>query len=167
MSQLHYTLKSKKGQHLTYTERRQIEILLKAGHKAKEIANLLGGRSERTIRREIVRGTVELLNSDYATRKEYSADAAQSDYDKKAAAKGSKLKIGKNFALVEFMENINVKEKYSPYSALEEAKNQNLLVNICLKTLYNYNADFMKSHYSLKDRIATLKAENAELLDKK
>ena len=138
MSHTYYTPENKKGQHINYDERRQIEILLKAGHKTKEIAKLLGGRSERTIRREIARGTVELLNSDLTTRKEYSADAAQTDYDKKASAKGPKLKIGKNFALVEFVENIIIKDKYSPYSALEEAKKQNVPVNICLKTLYNY-----------------------------
>ncbi len=123
---------------ISYGERRQIEILVKAGHKTKEIAELLGGRSERTIRREIARGTVELLNSDLKTRKEYSADAAQSDYDKKAKAKGPRLKIGKNFALIEFVEDIIIKERYSPYSALEKAKKRNIPVNICLKTLYNY-----------------------------
>ena len=53
MSHLDYTTKSKKGQHLSYEERQKIEILLKAGHKAEEIGQLLGGRSKRTIQREI------------------------------------------------------------------------------------------------------------------
>lgn len=52
MSHLNYTTENKKGQHLTYTERQKIEVLLKAGHKNSEIAKILGNRSERTIRRE-------------------------------------------------------------------------------------------------------------------
>ncbi|MBR2284662.1 MAG: IS30 family transposase, partial [Ruminococcus sp.] len=38
-----------------------MEILLKAGHKAEEIGQLLGGRSKRTIQREIALGKVQLL----------------------------------------------------------------------------------------------------------
>ena len=73
MSHLDYTIKSKKGQHLSYEERQKIEILLKAGHKAEEIGQLLGGRSKRTIQREIALGKVELLNSDLTYRTEQLA----------------------------------------------------------------------------------------------
>ena len=81
MSHLDYTTKSKKGQHLSYEERQKIEILLKAGHKAEEIGQLLGGRSKRTIQQEISFGKVQLLNSDLTFRTEYSADAAQRKRD--------------------------------------------------------------------------------------
>lgn len=91
MSHLNYTTKSKKGQHLNYEERQKIEILLKAGHKPEEIGLLLGGRSKRTIQREIALGTVELLNSDLTYRREYSADVAQSKRDFNNTAKGPRL----------------------------------------------------------------------------
>ena len=139
MSYINYTTENKKGQHLTYTERQKMEVLLKAGHKNSEIAKILGNRDERTIRREKALGTVELLNSDYTTRLEYSADAAQKYHDERGRNKGPRLKIGSNFKLVEFIEDKIKKEKYSPYSALEKAKQEDdITVNICLKTLYNY-----------------------------
>ena len=138
MEQINYTRENKKGQHLKYEERLQLESLLKAKLQIKEIANLLGGRSERTIRREIARGTVELLNSDYTTRKEYSSDAGQKQHDELSDNKGPRLKIGNNFKLVDFIEDKIAHEKYSPYAALEAAKQEGINVNICLKTLYNY-----------------------------
>ena len=42
--------------------RQKLEILLQARVKVKEIASLLGGRSERTIRKEIKRGNAALRN---------------------------------------------------------------------------------------------------------
>ena len=84
MSHLDYTKKSKKGQRLSYEERQKIEILLKAGHKAEEIGELLGGRSKRTIQREISLSKVQLLNSDLTYRTEYSADAALQQHCKRS-----------------------------------------------------------------------------------
>lgn len=89
MSHLDYTPKNKKGQHLSYEERQKIEILLKAGHNAEEIGQLLGGRSKRTIQREIALGKVRLLNSDYSWREEYSADVAQKKERLQQLIKGS------------------------------------------------------------------------------
>ena len=70
MSQIDYNTKNKKGKHLNYEERIKIETLLKIGKKPKEIGELLGGRSERTIYREIKLGMTELKNSDLTLRKE-------------------------------------------------------------------------------------------------
>ena len=138
MSHLDYTSKSKKGQHLNYAERQKIEILLKAGHKPKEIGQLLGGRSKRTIQREIALGRVELLNSDWTTRFEYSADVAQQKHDYRNTAKGPRLKLGDNFELVKFIEDQIIENKYSPAAALAAAKKAGYKVNFCVKTLYNY-----------------------------
>ena len=138
MSQLDYTTKSKKGQHLCYEERQKIEILLKAGHKAAEIGQLLGGRSKRTIQREIALGKVRLLNSDLTYRAEYSAEAAQKKRDYNNTAKGPRLKLGTNFKLIEFIEKMIIEKKYSPSAALAEAKRNGYEVNFCEKTLYNY-----------------------------
>ena len=138
MSHLDYTPKSKKGQHLSYEERQKIEILLKAKHKPEEIGKLLGGRSKRTIQREIALGKVKLLNSDLTYRTEYSADAAQNKCDFNNTAKGPKLKLGANFKLIEFIENKIIKDKYSPAAALAEARKKGYEVNFCVKTFYNY-----------------------------
>ena len=72
MDRLDYITKERKGKHLNYEERIKIEALLKTGLTSEEIGRQLGGRSGRTIRREIKQGSVELLNSDYTTRVEYS-----------------------------------------------------------------------------------------------
>ena len=138
MSHLNYTSKSKKGQHLSYEERQKIEILLKAKHKPEEIGKLLGGRSKRTIQREIALGKVKLLNSDLTYRTEYSADAAQNKRDFNNTAKGPRLKLGANFKLIEFIENKIIKDKYSPAAALAEVRKKGYEVNFCVKTLYNY-----------------------------
>lgn len=138
MSHLDYTIKSKKGQHLRCEERQKIEILLKAGHKPEEIGRLLGGRSKRTIQREIALGKVKLLNSDLTYRIEYSADAAQKKRDYNNTAKGPRLKLGANIELIRFIEEMIIKHKFSPSAALAEARKKGYDVNFCEKTLYNY-----------------------------
>ena len=138
MSHINCIIKSKKGQHLTYEERQKIEILLKAGHKPEEIGQLLGNRSKRTVQREIALGKVKQLNSDLTCRIEYSADVAQKRRDYNNTAKGPKLKLSNNYELVWFIEEKIIKEKYSPASALAEAKKEGYEVNFCVKTLYNY-----------------------------
>ena len=92
MSRLNNTTKTRKGKHLNYEDRIKIEALSKAGIKPKKIGELLGGRSERTIYRELRQGTVELLNSDLTVRKEYSADVAQQKHDYNGTAKGPGLR---------------------------------------------------------------------------
>lgn len=134
------TTKGRKGKHLTYEERQKLEILLRAKIGVKEIAELLGGRSERTIRREIKRGTVRLLNSDLTDRNEYCADTGQRRYDLNAANKGRSLKIGRAHDLVRYIEKKIGEEKMSPYAALQNIENEGkeFSVSISLRTLYNY-----------------------------
>ena len=137
MSRLNNTTKTRKGKHLNYEDRIKIEALSKAGIKPKEIGELLGGRSERTIYRELKQGTVELLNSDLTVRKEYSADVAQQKHDYKGTAKGPGLKIANDYELVDFIEK-EIKEK-SPYAVAEEIKQDSKYkTKLCYKTIYNY-----------------------------
>ena len=77
MDRSDYSTNNRKGKHLKYEERLKIEALSKAGLNSEEIGRQLGGRSGRTIRRELKQGRVELLNSDYTIRVEYSADVAK------------------------------------------------------------------------------------------
>ena len=132
--------KERKGKHLTYEDRQKLEVLLKAKIEIGKIAELLGGRSERTIRREKERGMVRLLNSDLTERYEYSADAAQLKYDRNAANKGRGLKIGSAHDLVAHIEQKIGEEKMSPYAALQSIENEGkeFSVRICLRTLYHY-----------------------------
>lgn len=137
-----YTNKKEKYQHLTYDKRVRLEYLLKEKKKLKYTIKTIAKElcvSERTIYREIKRGLVcGLLNSDLTRKNEYDADTAQRKYDKMMLDKGSQLKIGKNIKLSQYIEKYIIEEKNSPYVALENAKKNDIQVNICLKTLYNY-----------------------------
>lgn len=139
MSHLNNTTKNRKGKHLNYEDRLKIEALSKAGIKPKEIGQLLGGRSERTIYREIKRGMVELLNSDLTIRKEYSADVAQQKHDYNGTAKGPGLKIANDYELVDFIEKEIREKKKLPYAVAEEIKRASKFkTKLCFKTIYNY-----------------------------
>lgn len=133
------TLKSKKNKYLTLKDRYEIEALKKAGHKNSEIARQIG-KSDRTIRREIKRGTVQLLNTDLTYRYEYCADVAQRKYEENASNKGPGLKIGKDHKLASYIETKIINDKYSPDAVIGEikAKNIEFKTSICTKTLYSY-----------------------------
>ena len=69
MCQDNDTTESRKGKHLTLDERKLIEHLYNIQEKSpKEIGEELD-RHRTTISREIKKGTVELLNSDYSTER--------------------------------------------------------------------------------------------------
>lgn len=151
MSQLHCNTESRKGKHITYEERIKIEALSKAGLKSEEIAKYIGC-SGRTIRRELKKGQIELLNSDLTTRAEYSADIGQQKYDYAGTAKGAVLKIGNDYKLVEYIENLIIEEKMSPYAAAEELKkNDEFEVKISYKTIYNYIDEDLFPNLTNKD----------------
>ncbi len=139
MSQCNNILKMKKGKHLTIRERYTIEILLKEGLKASEIAKRLG-KHKHTIKREISKGTIRLMNSDLTYRKEYCADVGQRVYDENGRNKGPTLKIGKDHELAKHIEKKIKKEKYSPDAVIGEIKAKGLKfkTTICTKTVYNY-----------------------------
>lgn len=63
-----YIAKRRKGKHLTLAERAKIEVYLKEKKTKAYIAEKIGV-SERTIYREINRGTVLLKNSDLSEKK--------------------------------------------------------------------------------------------------
>lgn len=141
MSHINYTTKKRKGKHLNYEERIKIETLSKLGIKSEEIGKHLGC-SGRTVRREIAKGKTELLNSDLSTRKEYSADIGQQKHDYGATAKGPRIKVGNDYELVEYIENLIIREKMSPYAAAERIKREGKFkITISYKTIYNYIED--------------------------
>lgn len=139
MARLDYNTKSEKGKHLNYEKRIKIETLSKLGLKSDAIAKQIGC-SGRTVRRELAKGKVELLNSDYTTRIEYSAEIGQQKHDYNATAKGPSLKIANDYELANEIERLIIEEKYSPYAAAQEIKENShkYKTTICYKTIYNY-----------------------------
>ena len=132
-----------KFNHLTWEKRLKIEALLKAGHSACEIAELLHVHNT-TIYREIKRGQYEHLNgNDYTTEMRYSPDQAHKRYRECLAAKGPPLKIGNDFALHDYIEKKIVEEHYSPGAAIGEIKRKGLefSVTISRATVYKYIYD--------------------------
>lgn len=134
--QNNYIKEREKGKHLSLSERGEIEGYVKLGLTIKEIATRIGV-CKKTIQRELKRGAIELLNSDYTTRKEYAADVAHNRYIANQRAKQGYLKIGNNIKLADEIERLIIEEKYSPYASMEKLRLK-YDVNFCLKTLYNY-----------------------------
>ena len=118
MDHLNNSTKETKSKHLNYEKRIKIEALYKAGLKSEEIGRQIGC-SGRTVRRELKKGMVELLNSDLTKRKEYSADIGEQKHRYAGTGKGPHLKIGNEYKLVEEIERLIIKEKMSPYAAAE------------------------------------------------
>lgn len=127
------------GKHLTEIDRYKIEFFLEQKLKVREIAERLG-KCENTIRNEIKRGTVELIDSELKKYKKYCADAGQRVIDKNKELKGRPLKIGCDFKLAAFIENMILVNHYSPEAVSAEIVRQGLSfdVSICFKTIYNY-----------------------------
>jgi len=139
MNLTNHTTKSKKNKYLTEIDRYKIEVLKKQGISNVDIAKALD-KSDRTIRREIARGTIKILNSDLSERTEYCADVAQAKYRENAVNKGPSLKIGADHELAEYIENKIINEDYSPDAVIGEIKEQGIQfkTTICTKTVYNY-----------------------------
>lgn len=97
-------LKLKENKYLTQKHRYKIEALKKAGFTNKQISEQTG-KSDRIIRREIVRRTITLLNSDLVERQEYCADVAQRKYLENVTNKGPGLKIGYDHKLAQHIED--------------------------------------------------------------
>lgn len=133
-------------------ERYQIEILAKEGKKAQDIATLLG-RDRRTIERELVRGTVEQVDSEWRTHRVYCADVGQRVAEERQVNKGRPLKIGKDHALAAYLEVKIGREKYSPEAALQALKRtgKGQYTSLCFKTVYNYIDQGLFLNLSNKD----------------
>ena len=137
---------------LSYAERIKIEALYSAKHKPQDIAKQLH-RSSSTIYRELARGRYERLDTNLIYHTAYSADIAQKDRDFKASAKGPGVKLGKDFAFVEYIEGKILHDRYSPAAALAALayERPDIPTRVCVKTLYNYIGDGLFLHVTNKD----------------
>lgn len=131
--------KKRKFRHMSMTDRIRMEEKLKAGKSVKKIAEELGFHFT-TIYTELKRGTYEHLNMDYTTEIRYSPDIAHERYRQNMKAKGAPIKLGKDYALAEYIENKIADEKYSPGAVLGEIKHLGLCFSVTISkpTLYRY-----------------------------
>ena len=124
--------------YLSYEERLKIEALFNAKHTRKFIANALG-RHISTIYREIEKGLYSHTLTDLREEIRYSADIAQNYADYQATAKGRDLKLGNDYAFVEFVEDCILNKGWSPDMIVGYIKVNNLnLTRVCRQTLYSY-----------------------------
>ena len=126
------------GKHLVYEERYYIEKALKNGSDPKQIATALG-KHFTTIYKEIVKGTVTLLNSDLTTREEYSAEAAQHVTEKRGRNKGIQYKLAGDQPLLSRIAMLIKEKHYSPYAVLQTLRKESPSgLSMCEATLYKY-----------------------------
>lgn len=125
--------------YITEGERYQIEILLKKKFKIGEIAEALGHKYH-TVRYEIIKGTVKQLDTHLRELYLYKADYAQMVSEQNMSNRGRNLKIGSDYELVAYIEDMVKNQKYSPEALLCHAKNEGIKfqTSICAKTIYNY-----------------------------
>lgn len=125
--------------HLSRDDRLKIELMLRHGFGKREIAEELQVHIS-TIYREVKRATYLHRNTDLTEEERYNPEEAQRKYREKLKEKGRGLKIGTDRKLLRFLEHQIIKEKKSPYAALEAARksDQVFQTQISLSTCYNY-----------------------------
>ena len=125
--------------YITEVERYQIEILLQQNYSIRQIADCLGHKYH-TIWYEVKKGTVKQLNTHLVEHYVYKADYAQMVTIENMSNRGGNLKIGNDYKLVAYIEDMVKNKKYSPAALLAYAESEGLQfeTSICEKTIYNY-----------------------------
>ena len=134
MRQLNGSKQGRKGKHLNWEERIQIETLRRQGFPAKEIGTVLS-RPERTIRREIQRGWVLHRLSQYSVEERYSAQRGQTIYEERMRSRTSRESVDEQ--LTEYLHLKIIEEKKSPEVIADLMKTEELNYAVCSKTIYN------------------------------
>lgn len=131
---------NKKGfHHLTRDDRLKIEGALRAGAKVADIAKSVGV-CRKTIYNEIRRGMCVQQKEGYIFEEVYCADVAERKYQENLRAKGPDIKLGKDFAFANFVEDMIVNNRFSPGAVLHFIKENGIEFDtqICETTLYSY-----------------------------
>lgn len=121
-----------KKRRLTYNDRLVIEQLYNKGVKVKQIAEIIGF-SFQTIYYELKKGFVQQIDSEYKEYTIYSALVAQEKHNFVCSSRGVDIKLSNQHNLVQELQTLIIKKKYSPYHAVKE-----LGCNFSVRTLYNY-----------------------------
>lgn len=139
--------RKEKEKHFILDTRDKLEGLVCANHflpnekkmTKVEMAEIIGC-SLATLYRELKRGKVILVDSEWKEYVSYDANLAQGDYDLKATNKGPALKIQDDFEFVAHVEKKILEEKWSPDAIIMDLrKNGNpFKTTISTRTLYYY-----------------------------
>ena len=144
-------MKTKGSKCLTWTQRLQLEGMLKANVSKTKIAEVLNV-SLQTVYNELKRGRYTRLDTYLVEHDTYSPDKAQKRYEYNLTSKGPELKIACDFELVEYIERRVLKDGLSPCAALGEMKRLNLpYTHISKTTLYRYIRMGLFPHLSMEN----------------
>lgn len=142
-------MKQKGTKNITFTQRLQLEALLKAGLHKKRIAEQLGVCLA-TVYNELKRGeytykrysyTDWLGESHYKFATGYSPNIAEDKYRLNMTAHGAPLKIGNDYEFVRYVEKRVCVDKLSPAAVCGEIKRDKLFRTVISKTtMYRYIA---------------------------
>ncbi len=136
--------------YMTAKERYQLEAYLRAKKPITWIAQVMGF-CRKTIYNEIHRGEVQVVRNVYGYYRdvvEYSADKGRQVQDYNATAKGRQLAIGNRHDYAQRLEELMMgvqpdgtvdrDKRYSPASALAQARAEGWDISISVNTLYSY-----------------------------
>lgn len=123
--------------YMTPAERIKLEALYNhAKMPVAQIARELGF-SRQTIYNELKRGAYLYTRHAWDTVR-YSSTKAQQIHDYAQTGKGRPLKIGNHHDYAAFLERKILRDKYSPATALAEARKAGFAISVCTATLYSY-----------------------------
>jgi IS30 family transposase len=134
MRQIEASRQTRKGKHLNWEERIQIETLHRQGVSSEKIGLYLG-RPVRTISREIRRGWVLHRLSQYAVEERYSAQRGQTLYDERMRSRTPPEPIDER--LKEHLYEQIIEKTRSPEVIADRMKKKQLDYAVCAKTIYN------------------------------
>lgn len=153
-------MKKKGTKNITYTQRLQLEVLLKTKLHKKIIAEKLGLCLD-SIYKEIKRGEYQhkiTVYDDYGDVKDYkyetrySPNIAQEKYRINQTSKGAPLKLGNDYEFVRYVEKRVLKDKISPCAVWGEIKREKLFrTDISKTTMYRYIEQGLFMNISLQD----------------
>ena len=115
-------MNDRKGKHLTWNDRLTIERMLLRGMNKRDIAAAVGCCLA-TIYNEIKRATYLHTTSELVDEVRYNPDEAQRKYEEQLHRKGVKPKLPSCPALVEYIEDMIIREKFSPEAIVLHLKN--------------------------------------------
>ncbi len=125
---------ARKGKHLNWEERIQIETLHREGFTEEYIGERLG-RSVRTIKRELKRGWVTHRTGRYSAEERYSADRGRTS--REAAMRSRTTTKTPDARLLALLFDHLVGKRSSPGVVAAFMKAEELEYAVCEKTIYN------------------------------
>lgn len=124
----------RKGTHLNWEERIQIETLQREGFSPRSIGERLN-RPARTIRREISRGWVLVKTERYRVEERYSANRGQTVYETRMTGRTQAQSL--DTRLVDHLQVCILNDQHAPEVIAARMKQEELEYAVCAKTIYN------------------------------